>query len=404
MFKGLFIKKIGKRSTKEYLEHPLPKDEFIEIISSLKNINIENVDFINSFYLRYCSNLFPSIVSLPFESYSKYFWRTECLDIEPSSNKDQYWLDRGWSLEEIKKIKSSKYGTCSLDYYISKGYSKNEAENILKERTADITKKANKTKKEISEADPTFLKRGGYGINKWLLLGYSEEEATKKYEEIKSLRFEKIQEFHKENPNFYKGKRRGQIEYWTAKGFTEEEAREKVTESQRTFSLEKCIEKYGEEEGLLKFEERQRKWSKKIEEKYRNGEFSKIPKTQTSSRYSKLAKLLFDSLLNRFPGAKTYSDELELIFENKTRVYFDFSLGNKIIEFNGDYWHCNPKNYDPNYYHKRLKMKASEKWKIDEEKVQLAESHGYEVLVVWESEYKENLDHIINKCLNFLNE
>ena len=220
MFKSLFIKKIGKRSTRDYLESPLSKDEFIKVISSLTNINIDNRDFLDSFYLRYCSNLFPLVISVPFDSYSKYYWRTECLDIESSSNKDKYWLDRGWSLEETKKIKSSKYGTCSLDYYTSKGHSKNEAESLLKERTLDITEKANKTKKELSESDPSFSKRGGYGINKWLLLG-----------------------------------------------FTEEESKMKVKESQSTFSMKRCIEKYGEVEGPKRFEERQRKWSINFQKK-----------------------------------------------------------------------------------------------------------------------------------------
>ena len=194
-----------------------------------------------------------------------------------------------------------------------------------------------------------------------------------------------------------------QVEYWIRKGFTEEDSIEKVKERQRTFSLKRCIEKYGEEEGLKVFEERQKKWSNKIEEKYRNGEFSKVPKKLSSSRYSKSAKILIDLLLKEHPNSICFENELELIFENKTRVYFDFSLGNKIIEFNGDYWHCNPKNYDPNYYHKRLKMKASEKWKIDEDKIELAKNKGYDILVIWESEFKKCPEKIIKECLEFLN-
>ena len=50
------------------------------------------------------------------------------------------------------------------------------------------------------------------------------------------------------------------IEFWLAKGYTKKEAILLISESQKTFSLEKCIEKYGEVEGVKRFEKRQEKW------------------------------------------------------------------------------------------------------------------------------------------------
>jgi len=50
------------------------------------------------------------------------------------------------------------------------------------------------------------------------------------------------------------------IEYYLNKGMTEEEAAIALTERQTTFSLEICIEKYGEEEGLKRWQERQNTW------------------------------------------------------------------------------------------------------------------------------------------------
>jgi hypothetical protein len=32
------------------------------------------------------------------------------------------------------------------------------------------------------------------------------------------------------------------------------------------------------------------------------------------------------------------------------------------------------------------------------------ESHGYEVLVVWESEWHKTPDHVIKKCIDFIND
>jgi G:T-mismatch repair DNA endonuclease (very short patch repair protein) len=76
--------------------------------------------------------------------------------------------------------------------------------------------------------------------------------------------------------------------------------------------------------------------------------------------------------------------------------------GKKIIEFNGDYWHCNPFIYEPTYFHKFMKCSAQEKWDIDKKKIELAESYGYEVLVIWESEYQKNKELTINKCIEYL--
>ena len=59
-------------------------------------------------------------------------------------------------------------------------------------------------------------------------------------EEIEHLRI-------KATKHDVKGRNTNQIEYWIKKGFSEEEAKMKVAERQRTFTLEKCIEKYGKE-------------------------------------------------------------------------------------------------------------------------------------------------------------
>ena len=74
----------------------------------------------------------------------------------------------------------------------------------------------------------------------------------------------------------------------------------------------------------------------------------------------------------------------------------------KIIEFHGDYWHCNPDLYEANYYHKIKKMYAKEIWDYDKEKIELAKSYGYSVLVVWEADYCKNPEETINKCMDFI--
>lgn len=75
----------------------------------------------------------------------------------------------------------------------------------------------------------------------------------------------------------------------------------------------------------------------------------------------------------------------------------------KFIEFNGDIYHANPKIYKeydkPNPFHN---LTSKELWEIDADKKSIAERNGFEELIVWEKDYRENKEKVINECLNFL--
>lgn len=60
----------------------------------------------------------------------------------------------------------------------------------------------------------------------------------------------------------------------------------------------------------------------------------------------------------------------------------------EIIEYHGDYWHCNPNLYPPTYFNSSIGMTAEEKWKYDESRKKYLENKGYSVKVIWESELK----------------
>lgn len=81
---------------------------------------------------------------------------------------------------------------------------------------------------------------------------YGQEEGTKKWNEYK-----------------YKLKVNNDvsIEYYVTRGYTLEEAKILQSERQKTFSKTKCIERYGELEGLIRWEERQRNWQKTLQSK-----------------------------------------------------------------------------------------------------------------------------------------
>jgi len=85
------------------------------------------------------------------------------------------------------------------------------------------------------------------------------------------------------------------------------------------------------------------------------------------------------------------------------KVYnVDILFDNKIIEYYGDYYHCNPKIYKKHYYHKKLKCTAEEKWKKDLEKKKILEQNGYKLLIVWENDYNKNKDKEVERCKAFL--
>jgi hypothetical protein len=71
---------------------------------------------------------------------------------------------------------------------------------------------------------------------------------------------------------------------------------------------------------------------------------------------------------------------------------------NLIIEYNGDYWHCNPKKYDKNYYNQKKSKYAWELWEYDNSKVDLIKKHNYNLEVVWESDFHTDKT-IINKII-----
>jgi hypothetical protein len=124
-----------------------------------------------------------------------------------------------------------------IEYWINKGLTKEESE-----------KKVNDLK------DRTSIYRIGYWINK----GFTEDEAKEKISIIQKDNANKVNQKTKPNPT--------RLNYWIDKGYTENEAKDKVKERQRTFNINKCISKYGEVDGTIKYKNRQELWQKTLNE------------------------------------------------------------------------------------------------------------------------------------------
>lgn len=277
----------------------------------------------------------------------------------------------------------------NINLYLKKGYSEEEAKSIISKIQ---TERSSKVKNRILITNE-YLIQNGYTedqiknmrvgpnqIKYWERLGYDEIESKIKVSEHQS--------------NIVKGAiRRGtgkypnQVDYWLKKGYSEEESIKKISERQVTFSLNKCIEKYGEIEGKQKWLDRQEKWMNN----YKKSNFSKVSQELFWIIYNKLDNkeyIYFATIKNGEMDISGKNNEYKLRLNN-TVLAPDFLMKNKnkIIEFDGTYYHRDTPENKKRDILRDIKIKEN----------------GFEVFHVNESEYKKTPDKIINDCFDFLN-
>jgi len=178
------------------------------------------------------------------------------------------------------------------------------------------------------------------------------------------------------------------IEYFLKKtNGNEAEAKRLLTERQSTFSLQKCIEKYGVEEGTKRWSERQVKWLNS----YKKSNFSKISQELFWAVYDRLEDKdsIYFAQLNQETKEKDETgknNELTLKL-NQRSIKPDFINTNtkRIIEFDGTYWHDKQQN-------------PAKEARRDE----LIVESGYEVLHIKEFDFMNDKQKAVERCLNFL--
>jgi hypothetical protein len=308
----------------------------------------------------------------------------------------EYWIERGWNevdalveLERRNKELKQRNRLC-IEYWVNKGLTIEEAE-------VEISKQ----QKESSKHVKTY-----YGKSKKMLIekGYSQEEinricltptktefwVNKGYSECEANDIIRENQINAaKQVDFEKRLLPSNIQYWVEKGFNYLQAKEKVTERQTTFSLDICVQKYGEEDGLKRFNERQIKWLTN----YKRTNFSKISQTLfwgilESEPTIKNNNIFFATFNDGFKDDSGKNNEYRLSLLNGVILPDFIDLAKrKIIEFDGTYYH-------------RLTPENSLR---EEKRDKMILESGYEVLHVSELEYKNNKQEIINKCIAFLN-
>lgn len=230
------------------------------------------------------------------------------------------------------------------------------------------------------------------------------------------------------------------------KGMTDEEF--KRYNNSRAITLKNMIKKYGKEEGTRVFNEyREKQRYKKSKQRYIDefGEeqglkiFNEINKKKVQSlenfqrRYGKeeglkryrsyveghrkgfsdVASNLFEqieSLVSTDNVSFLYLPKnSELLLEKIGGFYkYDFCIPELkfIIEFNGDVFHGNPQLFNesdcPNPFDKTIT--AKQMWSNDKVKIDLAKSKGFDVMVIWERDYRNDPEAIVESIIKTISE
>ena len=130
---------------------------------------------------------------------------------------------------------------------------------------------------------------------------------------------------------------------------------------------------------------------------------------KSTTFYSKSSQLLFKALDvsgNDELYYATLDDEYGIMAGDRYLKY-DFVCirdGEKYcIEFNGDVFHANPSIYSandqPNPYTDDTSLEI---WEFDKMKTDAIINEGFKLLIVWESDYSNNPDAVIDQCNEFL--
>lgn len=193
----------------------------------------------------------------------------------------------------------------------------------------------------------------------------------------------------------------------------------------KAITLENLIAKYGEVDGKTRYEKiiigHRRSVYDKMLKKYgdelapeRYKEW--IDKHTTFSRGSRIQETFISSLISEFPHLDFYScltKEFALQrsdFKEGDGKYwlYDLVLTNPtklLIEFNGDFWHANPKRYkstDILNFPKQVGKTAEELWDKDAKKMSDAEKCGFVVKTVWESDFNDAPEKVIEECKEWI--
>lgn len=204
-----------------------------------------------------------------------------------------------------------------------------------------------------------------------------------------------------------------QLEYYTRQGYSIEKARELLSERQRTVTLERFIEVYGEDEGYERYKQRGQRWKNSLINRKDSvdvigrivpGRYSNVSQELFNSIHEKLVEQNIIGLTEKYA---TNNGEFVILNEEESAWYsFDYTIPelDYIIEFNGELFHPRLEKLTEKEF-KEWECPLSDKsgYEIllhDNKKADFIRNRGYRLKIVWESDYRKDKDAIVSDCVN----
>jgi len=224
------------------------------------------------------------------------------------------------------------------------------------------------------------------------------------------------------------------VDYWIGKGYTLDDAKLKISEIQRNNSKKRDYETspstltikywlsrgYTNTESELIISDIQRKLSNTstkfagkthtVESKLKTSNsmrthIQNVGKTEWSKHFdmsdvkyrSKDEVEIFDYVLNELKY-DVIANEFILDYN------VDMLIGNKIIEYFGIYWHAHESLFEDTEIHPIIRKTAQEIREYDLRKISYLKNNGYDVLVVWENDYNDDKEKVMNIIKEYLND
>lgn len=224
-----------------------------------------------------------------------------------------------------KWFESAKVSNLHPKFYYMKGYNPDEIKlkiKEMKEKNSKGVKKSfdglsdeEKSKRCDSSSKEFFQKKFGDDWKQhyedelnmripsrivfWTNKGYTVDEAKNKIKKIQSTRSNKM--WTKRHNGEITTPFSNQIEYYLERGMSKEEATIALKERQATFSKEKLIKKYGDKEGIKIFNERQKKWQETLNSKSDEEKIKISKKKGTDRKGIPHMGAISENYLTRYP-------------------------------------------------------------------------------------------------------
>ena len=257
-------------------------------------------------------------------------------------------------------------------------------------------------------------------IKFWTFRGWPEDYALEKVKENARDGFYAWHKVKETDPQRYYESQITRPEYYMKRlGCSYEEAMKYVSETQkkRTYTLENCINKFGEEEGIKRFNDRQERWQNTLKSR---DDYDEIVARKSTGLYSPISQELFDKIIERmeeiYPG---FADETHVYYATRNKefyisipkssgVLYDFVI-TKLkynLEFNGEHVHPTPEIDASTSLQEKWSTPYGDTYETchnkDILKKQLIENRGYTQDIIWYKEYCQDKNACVERIVSKL--